>query len=203
MSLEGFRDHLRPIRQPAFNPARDYTAKGFVPRGSIRTDGYRLQVPAYKLHELSCVRYKRLPLDQLPLRLTSTLSGLDDPLTEIRNVVTTKEDVARLWGCPPSDIKILAVDLGREFWLAQALFCLPRNPPRPSYRQQHPPHSLPAPSRLQPLKTPPQRHPSPQPTLSLCQNQHQLALRTRHKHFSICPSNRKQFINQLSNTGNG
>ncbi|KAK3806243.1 MAG: hypothetical protein JOS17DRAFT_604915 [Linnemannia elongata] len=50
MSLEGFRDHLRPIRQPTFNPARDYNAKGFVPRGSIRTDGYRLQVLAYKLY---------------------------------------------------------------------------------------------------------------------------------------------------------
>jgi len=126
MSLQGFRDHLRPIRQPTFNPARDYTAKGFVPRGSIRTDGYRLQILAYKLHELSCIRYKRLPLDQLPLRLTSTLSGLDDHLTEIRNVVTIKEDVARLWRCPPSEIKILAVDLGKEFLVGASALLPPK-----------------------------------------------------------------------------
>ena len=39
VALEGSWEYLRPIRQPTFNPARDYTAKGYVPRGSIRTDG--------------------------------------------------------------------------------------------------------------------------------------------------------------------
>ncbi|KAF9541594.1 hypothetical protein EC957_002963, partial [Mortierella hygrophila] len=126
MSLEGIREHLRPIRQPTLNPARDYTAKGYVPRGSIRTDGFRLQVLAYKLNELSCVRYKRLPLDQLPSRLTSTLSGLDDHLTEIRNVIKTKEDVAQFWGCPPSDIKILGIDLGKAFLVGASAILPPK-----------------------------------------------------------------------------
>ncbi|KAI8601632.1 hypothetical protein EDD21DRAFT_102171 [Dissophora ornata] len=126
MSLESIREHFRPIRQPTFNPAGDYTAKGYVPRGSIRTDGFRLHILAYKLHELSCVRYKRLPLDQLPSRLTSTLSGLDDPLTEIRKVIKTKEDVARFWGCLPSEIKILAIDLGKESLVGASALLLPR-----------------------------------------------------------------------------
>jgi hypothetical protein len=126
MSLEGIREHLRPIRQPTFNPVRDYTTKGYVPRGSIRTDGFRLQVLAYKLNELSCVRYKRLPLDQLPPRLTSTLSGLDDHLTEIRNVIKTKEDVARFWDCPPSEIKILGIDLGKEFLVGASALLPPK-----------------------------------------------------------------------------
>jgi hypothetical protein len=126
MSLEGIREHLRPIRQPTFNPARDYTAKGYVPRGSIHSDGFRLQILAYKLNELSCIRYKRLPLKQLPLRLTSTLSGLDDPSTGIRNAIKTKEDVARFWGCPPSEIKILDIDLGKKFLVGASALLPPK-----------------------------------------------------------------------------
>ena len=137
MSLEDFWEHLCLIRQPTFNPARDYTAKGYVPRGSIRTDGYRFQILAYKLHELSCVRYKRLPLDQLPPRLTSTLSGLDDPMTEIRNVVTTKEDVSRLWGCLSSEIKILAVGLGKEYLVGASALLPPKKSAAPPCRERH------------------------------------------------------------------
>ncbi|KAF9100599.1 hypothetical protein BGX27_000326, partial [Mortierella sp. AM989] len=38
-------------------------------------------------------RRRRLPDDRLPPRLTSTVHGIGDFLTEIRNVVGTKEDV--------------------------------------------------------------------------------------------------------------
>ena len=85
-----------------------------------------MEILAYKLHEHSCVRYKRLPLYQRPPRLTSTLSGLDGPLTEIRNVVATKEDVARLWGCPPSEIKILAIDLDKEYLVGASALLPPK-----------------------------------------------------------------------------
>jgi hypothetical protein len=34
-------------------------------------------------------------------------------LTEIRNIVKTKQDVKSLWGCKPEKIKILGIDLGQ------------------------------------------------------------------------------------------
>ncbi|KAF9178231.1 hypothetical protein BGZ50_007958, partial [Haplosporangium sp. Z 11] len=74
---------------------------GYALRGSIKTDGFRLQLLAFKLNELNCVKYRRLDTDQY--------------LTENRNVVKTKEDVERIWECDPRDIKILGIDLGQAF----------------------------------------------------------------------------------------
>jgi hypothetical protein len=53
--------------------------------------------------------------DKQPDPLTSTLGGTDHYLTEIRNVVRTAEDVQRIWGCDPKDIKIVGIDLGKAF----------------------------------------------------------------------------------------
>ncbi|KAF8937409.1 hypothetical protein BGZ47_009060 [Haplosporangium gracile] len=73
--------------------------RGYLLRGSIKTDGRQLQVLAFKLRELLSVRYKRYNSDLLPDCLLSTTAGTDDHLTEVRNVFKTKEDVERLLGC--------------------------------------------------------------------------------------------------------
>ncbi|KAF9125980.1 hypothetical protein BGW39_007002 [Mortierella sp. 14UC] len=86
MPLEEMRAHLQQIRSEAFDPA-------------AYVDGFRLQAIAFKLSELHCVKYKRLPAVKLlpgASPLTYTLGGTDYFLTEIRNVVTTKQDVADL-----------------------------------------------------------------------------------------------------------
>ncbi|KAG0020648.1 hypothetical protein BGZ81_009264, partial [Podila clonocystis] len=114
MSIEKLKEHVRAFRQDDFNPV-SYTARGYVLRGSVRTDGFRLQLLGFKLNELNCVKYRRLPAERLPPRLTSTLGGTDFYLTEIRNVVASKDDVVALWGCDPRQIKILGIDLGQAF----------------------------------------------------------------------------------------
>ncbi|KAF9141933.1 hypothetical protein BGX30_003742 [Mortierella sp. GBA39] len=81
--------HLQNIRADDFEPA-SYTEKGYVLRGSIRTDGFRLQVLAFKLNELHSVKYRRLPAEKLHCRLTSTVGDTDYILTDIRDVVSTK-----------------------------------------------------------------------------------------------------------------
>ncbi|KAF9272046.1 hypothetical protein BGZ88_005271, partial [Linnemannia elongata] len=56
---------------------------------------------------------------------TTTLGGIDDELTEIRHIVTTKDDVARLWGCEPEQINILCLDLGQAFPFAASAILQP------------------------------------------------------------------------------
>ncbi|KAK3819889.1 MAG: hypothetical protein J3Q66DRAFT_367938 [Benniella sp.] len=112
MDLEKMRSHLQNIQRPDFDP-KTYKDRGYVHHGSIRTDGFRLQLLAFKLKELKSVRYKRLRADVLPLRINSTTGGVDYFLTEIRNVVKTPQDVANLWECEPDDIKILGIALGQ------------------------------------------------------------------------------------------
>lgn len=129
MSSEDMQAHLQNIRGESFQPAA-YAESGYVLRGSIRTDGFRLQTTAFKLNELHCVKYKRLHPDKLSgiSRLTSTLGGTDDFLTEIRNVVRTEQDVVDLWNCDPHDIKILGIDLNQAV-LVGASAILPRAEP--------------------------------------------------------------------------
>ena len=93
-----------------------YTTKGYLLQGSIRADGDFVHLLAFKLKELQCVRFKRLPEDRLPDRITSTIGGVDHYLREIHNVATTKEDVMKYWQrCPPDQIKIVYLDLGQAF----------------------------------------------------------------------------------------
>ncbi|KAK3845095.1 MAG: hypothetical protein J3R72DRAFT_49818 [Linnemannia gamsii] len=118
MSIEQIKNHLRNIQSSDFE-ASTYDTKGYLLRGSILTNGVTMQLAAFKLKELQSVRYKRLPEDKLPPRLTSTVGGTDHYLTEIRNVIGSKEDVTFYWpNCPPEDIKILCLDLGQAYTAA-------------------------------------------------------------------------------------
>ncbi|KAF9182244.1 hypothetical protein BGZ50_005051 [Haplosporangium sp. Z 11] len=121
--------HLEFIRQPTFNP-NTYDSKGYVLRGSIRTDGFCLQLLTFKLKELKSIRYKRLPANVLPPRLTSTVGGTGYYLTEVRNVVKAQQDVTVLWGCRPEEIKILSLDLGQACVIGASAL-LPDEPEKP------------------------------------------------------------------------
>ncbi|KAG9062067.1 hypothetical protein KI688_006789 [Linnemannia hyalina] len=91
-----------------------YKEKGYVLRGSILTDGFRVKLQSFKLRELQDVRYRRWKEDRLPSRLTSTVGGIDFFLQEIRNVLTCKEDIERLWpGVDVKDIRTLTLDAGQ------------------------------------------------------------------------------------------
>ncbi|KAF9378215.1 hypothetical protein CPB97_009713 [Podila verticillata] len=110
-SLQQLRNQVNALRQPGFSP-RDYTEKGYVLRGSIRTDGFRFSLLAFKIRELQSVRYRRYPAHVLPSPLLSTTGGTDSFLTEVRNVIHSQQDVQELFGCPADQIKILGIDLG-------------------------------------------------------------------------------------------
>ncbi|KAF9991581.1 hypothetical protein BGZ79_004256, partial [Entomortierella chlamydospora] len=110
---KGKLGHRVSIKLPTLET---YTTKWYYPKGSIRTNGYTLQVLCFKLRELLSVKYKRLPDDRLPSRSTSIINGTDDFLTEIRNVFGTKEDVANLWpGIDPENTNTLTLDAGQAF----------------------------------------------------------------------------------------
>ncbi|KAF9951295.1 hypothetical protein BGZ72_007152 [Mortierella alpina] len=124
MDQEEISVHIQNLRREGFNPADydgsvvresgDMTKKcRYVLRGTIRTDGHRLQLLAFKTKVLQSVKFKRFPPEILPPRLTSTVGGVDYYLSEVRNIVRTEQDVADLWGCPAEEIKILALDLGQ------------------------------------------------------------------------------------------
>ena len=113
-TLDEIREHLESIKGKDFDP-RTYNKRGYCLLGSIKTDGFRLQLTAFKLKELLSVRYRRLPAGVLPPRITSTVGGVDYYLTEVRNIIKTKQDVSDLWGCEPEKIKILGLDLGQAF----------------------------------------------------------------------------------------
>ncbi|KAF9938629.1 hypothetical protein BGZ65_012531 [Modicella reniformis] len=102
-------EHLQRIRAVGFD-AKTYDDKGYVLRGGIRTDGFRLHITAHKLKVLNCV----LPDEALPSPLTSTLGGSDRYLKEVRNVIKSKSDVRDLWNCDPKNIKTLGLDLGQS-----------------------------------------------------------------------------------------
>ncbi|KAF9960813.1 hypothetical protein BGZ72_005819 [Mortierella alpina] len=109
-SFEEVRAHLMTIKREGFD-ATEYTEKGYVLRGGISTDGFRLHLQAHKLKELQGVRFRRIVI---PSRLTSTVGGTTDYLTEVRNVLKTADDVTRLWQCDPREIKIVGIDLGQS-----------------------------------------------------------------------------------------
>ncbi|KAF9177306.1 hypothetical protein BGZ50_008903 [Haplosporangium sp. Z 11] len=59
-------------------------------------DNLTVIVNCNKAKELNAVKYKRLDENKLPSRINSTVGGTDYFLSEIRNVVQSKEDVERL-----------------------------------------------------------------------------------------------------------
>ncbi|KAF9566387.1 hypothetical protein EC968_003792 [Mortierella alpina] len=122
--FDGMRRHIQTLRAPDFDPGAPPTHQirlsptsvktaRSVLRGSHRTDGFRLQRLAFKMNELNSVKYKQLPHNVLPSRLTSIVGGVGYYLDEIRNIVKTPQDVVTLWGCTPDEIKILGIDLGQ------------------------------------------------------------------------------------------
>lgn len=69
-----------------------YKEKGYVLRGSILTDGFRVKLlSSFKLRELQDVRYRLWKEDRLPSRLTSTVGRIDFLLQEIRSVLTCND----------------------------------------------------------------------------------------------------------------
>ncbi|KAG0304491.1 hypothetical protein BGZ98_005452 [Dissophora globulifera] len=116
LTLQQIEDHVNALRKPSFDPC-EYKEREYVLRGSIRTDGYRLQLLAFKLKELQSVRYGRYKEALLPNRLTSTTGGTDAYLTEVRNIVKTEHDVQGFWGCTPEQagsITYLGIYLGQS-----------------------------------------------------------------------------------------
>ncbi|KAF9536710.1 hypothetical protein EC957_009925, partial [Mortierella hygrophila] len=110
-SLSEIRDHLQFVEQ---TKPKDYHQKGYIPHGSIRTDGFRVQILTFKLRERQDARFRRLPEDDLPPRLTTSVAGSDYYLTEIRNVIQAKEDIDKLWpGKNLADMKIVTLDGGQ------------------------------------------------------------------------------------------
>lgn len=115
-SINEIRNHLYLLKEKMTFDPHQYSQKGYALHGSVRTDGHRLQLLAFKLKELQSVWYRQLPETKLPPWLTLTVGGIDYYLTEIRNIIKTKEDVSRLWPhCNPIDIQILGFDLGQAF----------------------------------------------------------------------------------------
>ncbi|KAG0219994.1 hypothetical protein BGX33_010569 [Mortierella sp. NVP41] len=115
LSLDDIRTHLQNLEDPSFDP-NNYSRKGYILRGSVRTDGFRIHLMAFKIRELQMVRYRRVSEDRLPSRLTSTVGGVDYWLQEIRHIISTKEDLERLWpGTRPEAIKMLTLDAGQAY----------------------------------------------------------------------------------------
>ena len=127
---DAIRAHINMLRRPDFDP-REYAEKGYVLRGSIKTDGYRLQLLAFKVRELLSVRYKRPGYrpEVLPDRLVSVTAGTSDPLTEVRNALKSKEDVERRVGCTADqadEVCYFGIDIGQAC-IVGAYALLPAN----------------------------------------------------------------------------
>ena len=69
------KEHLDPIGKRTIDPF-SYNTKGYFLQGTIKTNGHAIQLLGFKLKELQFVRYKQLPQDLLPDRLTSTVGGV-------------------------------------------------------------------------------------------------------------------------------
>ncbi|KAF9110698.1 hypothetical protein BGW39_004613, partial [Mortierella sp. 14UC] len=110
-SLGEIQEHIQFVEQ---TKPKDYHKKGYILHGSLRTDGFRLQILAFKLRERQDARFRRLPEDDLPSRLTTTVAGSDYYLSEIRNLIQSKEDIEKLWpGKNVDDMKIVTLDGGQ------------------------------------------------------------------------------------------
>ncbi|KAF9965350.1 hypothetical protein BGZ73_001473, partial [Actinomortierella ambigua] len=116
LTLDEIEGHINQLRDPSFQPCL-YDEKGYVLHGSVKTDGFRVQLLAFKMKELQSVRYRRYKQDLLPDPLASTIGGTDRYLTEIRNVVQTENDVMKIWDCradQAGDITYLGIDPGQN-----------------------------------------------------------------------------------------
>ncbi|CAO3571066.1 unnamed protein product [Mortierella alpina] len=104
-----------------------------------RSDGYNLQLLAYKVRELNAVKYKRYSPALLPDRMLSTTAGTGDYLTEVLNVFKTPADVKRLLGCTPNEVdqvSYLGIDLGQAFIVGAHAYLPANKNPRLSRRRK-------------------------------------------------------------------
>lgn len=111
LSLDQIRDHLQLVEE---TKPKDYHQKGYIPQGSIRTDGFLVQVMTFKLRERQDARFKRLAEEDMPSRITTNVAGVNGFLQEIRNVIKSEQDIKELW--PGKDVdrmKILTLDGGQ------------------------------------------------------------------------------------------
>ncbi|KAF9565978.1 hypothetical protein EC968_003977 [Mortierella alpina] len=144
MEIGKLEAHLEDLGKDSFNVAQ-YMRKfdnassepkpyPYVLRGFVRTDGFRLQLLAYKMKELQMARFKKIPEERLPPRINSTVAGVDYYLSEIRHVIKSPQDVASLFdGCPPDKIKVLALDPGQAYVVGASVWL----PEEPSKKKQH------------------------------------------------------------------
>ncbi|KAF9536487.1 hypothetical protein EC957_010707 [Mortierella hygrophila] len=100
---EGLLAHLGCLRAETFDPKK-WHSKGYVLKGSIRTNGRLLQLLAFKLKELQSVRYRCVPEDRLPNPLVTAIGGTNSYLTEARNVFSTTADVESLLAADPNQV---------------------------------------------------------------------------------------------------
>ena len=112
-SLGQIRNHLADIKNEWLDPLA-YAEKRYILRGSLKTDGFRIQLLGFKLRELQDIRFRRIGEDRLSSKLISTVGGTDYFLSEIRHIITCEEDIARLWpGVRSEAIKTLTLDGGQ------------------------------------------------------------------------------------------
>jgi hypothetical protein len=110
-SLSEIQDHLQHVQR---TKPKDYHQKAYILHGSIRTDGFRVQILAFKLRERQDARFRRLPEDDVPPRLTTTVAGSNYYLSEIRYVIKSKDDIEKLWpGKSVNHMKIVGFDGGQ------------------------------------------------------------------------------------------
>ncbi|KAF9351993.1 hypothetical protein BGX26_010104 [Mortierella sp. AD094] len=136
---EEIRAHVNNLRSVEFDP-RTYNEKGYFLRGSIKTDGYSLQLLAYKVRELNSVKYRRYSADILPDRLLDTTAGTSDFLTEVHNVFRTPADRERLLGCTPDktdQVSYLGIDPGQAYVVGAYAYLPPDMTPKIGKRQDH------------------------------------------------------------------
>ncbi|KAF9398334.1 hypothetical protein BGX21_007916 [Mortierella sp. AD011] len=113
-SLDTTMTHLLKLEEPGFLPW-NHIEDGYVSRGTALTDGFGLYLLAFKLKELQCALYRRLPEGHLPPRITSSR---ERQITFYKrfNTLSVLRMIEQLWsGAQPSDIKILTIDAGQAF----------------------------------------------------------------------------------------
>lgn len=108
--MEGLRVHVGRLRAESFD-ANEWQDKGYVLRGSIRTNGRLLQLLAFEKKKIQSVRFRRLPKDKLPNPLVITIGGTNSYLTEARNAFPKAADVESLLATDPSQVAALSLDL--------------------------------------------------------------------------------------------
>ncbi|KAI1308721.1 hypothetical protein EDD11_004262 [Mortierella claussenii] len=114
VSLRQMYNDVARIQETGFD-LQTHSDHGCVMTDSICTGSFLWKVLASKMNELQAVKYTRLTPEILPSKTASTIGNTDCFLSEIRNVIRTQQDVAELWKCSASDIKILGVDLGQVY----------------------------------------------------------------------------------------